>query len=150
MTEIRFVDDLAEFVSLVDLTDIAPVEVRAARLTGTVLPSEAELEAGNQIYRRIDDNSVEIRIVSTVVSEEARLTVDVLVRYEKLEPFDCSDLVLQEFTQRIGLLAGYPYVRETIADLSMRLRIPPVTLGIMRSGDIQFTPLSSADTKETP
>ena len=115
-----------------------------------MLPSEAELEAGNQIYRRIDDNSVEIRIVSTVVSEEARLTVDVLVRYEKLEPFDCSDLVLQEFTQRIGLLAGYPYVRETIADLSMRLRIPPVTLGIMRSGDIQFTPLSSADTKETP
>lgn len=142
----RLVEDAATIVELVELRDIVVVELRAARLEGTILPAPAEEEpASNRVLRRVDEKSIEIRLITTVVNDGARFSVDVLVQYVKTEEFEPSDDALQEFTRRVGLMAGYPYVREAIADLSTRLRMGSVTLDILRPNEIDFGPPNVVD-----
>lgn len=142
----RLVEDAATIVELVELRDIVVVELRAARLEGTILPVPAEEEpASNRVLRRVDEKSIEIRLIATVVNDGARFSVDVLVQYDKTEEFEPSDDALQEFTRRVGLMAGYPYVREAIADLSTRLRMGSVTLDILRPNEIDFGPPNMVD-----
>lgn len=138
----RVVTDVAELVNLVQLSDIFLVELRAARLEDTRLPTpEKEIPVANQIFQRTTESEIEIRLISTVENELARFSADVVVQYTKLEEFDATDDALQDFTRRVGLMAGYPYIREAISDLSTKLRTPTITMSIVRPDDIKFSPI---------
>ena len=126
--------DVAGIVDLVDLQDITFIELRAAHKVGLLVPASAEeIPAQNQILHRIDADSIDLRLVTTVENDDVRITIDVLVRYLKKHPFDASDEAVSEFVHRVGLMAGYPYVREAVASLSTKLGVEPITLGLLRA-----------------
>lgn len=136
----RVIDDVTELVELVKLKDIFFIELRAARREGTHLPApEHDVPVENLVLQRVTDSEIEVRLVSTVQNELAQFSADVMVQYSKLEEFDVTEHALQEFTRRVGLMAGYPYIREAISDLSTKLRTPTVTLSMVRPEGIKFS-----------
>lgn len=136
----RTLDSAADVIDLVELRDIAVIELRAAHRTGLLLPQPAEEPpATSQVLSRVDDDVIDIRLVSTVESEEVRVSVDLLVQYSKKVPFAATDEAMSEFVQRVGFMAGYPYVREAVASMSTKLNAGRITLKVLRAEDVHFS-----------
>ena len=142
MTKVALVDSASDIVERVDLKDIFFIELRAARLEGLLLPhSEADIPAENAVFHRMDGDTIEVRLVTTVVSDNARVSVDLMVQYSKLSPFEATPDAMTDFVQKVALMAGYPYLREAVSSLTSRLRVDTINMGILRASDVAFARL---------
>lgn len=137
----RVLNDAAAIVDLVELKDVATIELRAAHKVGLFLPQPTEEpRQENQLLQRVDDEAIDIRLVSTVETDEVRISVDLLVRYTKREPFAATDEAMNEFVHSVGFMAGYPYLREAVASMSAKLGVGRITLKMIRAGSVEFRP----------
>jgi len=75
----------------------------------------------------VDDVQQESEDVTTI---GFKLNALFAVEHEPLEPFTESELTA--FGQTTGQFALYPYAREFIADLTGRMGLPPLHIGVMR------------------
>jgi len=75
-----------------------------------------------------------------VLTDEGRFMADVASRYDYTEPLSVRDSVLEEFTARVGVMAVYPFVRESIHQTAARLRLPAPLLGLLRHDQVELTP----------
>lgn len=69
-----------------------------------------------------------------------RVVVDVAAEYEADEPFDLEQDAAFEFFNEVAVMQLYPYVRETIQSLCVRLFNRSFTLPVTQRGDIAFAP----------
>ncbi|WP_158711357.1 hypothetical protein [Streptomyces sp. NRRL S-1824] len=72
----------------------------------------------------------------------ADISVTIVVNFSVSEGREVSEAAFKTFGEDVGILAAYPYLRQNIQDLSSRIGLPPLTLGLMRRDD--SSPLSAA------
>ena len=138
MTELREVDDLTEAVSLLELNDVIFYELHGQRRDG--FDEELGLGEDNSgepqnwrmsIFTSDDENALAIRGQLSTETPELVIKVDASVIFGKREPFALTPEVVRAFIDNVALMTMFPYHREAVHDLTMRLG-HPVTLSLLR------------------
>jgi hypothetical protein len=107
---------------------------------------EERIKVQSAIRRR--RNAVDYRIEFVVNHDSGYLLADIGAFYDcdsSLDLENASGDVLIEFGDRIAVMALYPYLRQAIADLGLRVGVD-IMLPVLRRGDLSFAP--SAESEE--
>ena len=136
----RVVSSARDLLEYIDLQDIFFVELNATKRLGE---SDEELNIAptetNRVLQRVTDTEIDVRSINDVETGDAKYHVDVVVRYGLTEPLELTPEANQEFVERVAIMAAWPYVREAMADLSRKIRATPVTLGMLKDGQVRAT-----------
>jgi len=131
------VGDVQSLLGIVELRDIVFYEVSARRL-----PEPIDDEAGISLEVRVgfDERRVEVRLRGAHRSPLAEILVEAACLFEAAEAFIADPVVVQEFAEKVGVMAVYPYVREALTELAVKIRVPAPVMGLLRAGQVQLTP----------
>lgn len=136
----RPIADINELLELVSLDDVVFFEVSGRGRDGiddeTLAPKEPTAEI--DVLRRVGPKNIEVRCRAEIETPDARYAVDAAARYSIREAVALSPELVEEFADRVGVMTVYPYLRESVHGLAAKLRRGPVTLGLLRPGDIRL------------
>lgn len=138
-------------VTLAELADVVFYQVSAQRKevadeAVAQLESESEETADfpMQILVRHDETHLEVRVRGVSDRVDATYVLDVGARFTFAQPVEFEPPALQEFVERVGVMAVYPYIREGLHDLAAKLRLPAPLLKLIRGGQVQLQPSEEA------
>jgi hypothetical protein len=138
----RRVDSIEEVVSTIELRDVIFYKLLAERIEGTDAEQELDDEPASpaiHVAERHEATRIEVRCKLSFVWDGGRYEVDAAARYELAEPLEIPPAILQEFVKRVGVMAVYPYLRESLHLSSSKLRLEAPVLGLLKAGAIQLT-----------
>jgi hypothetical protein len=98
-----------------------------------------------EILLRSDDSRLEVRCRGTVVNVQGQLQVDVAVVYALPSASTVPEPLLREFAEKVGIMAVYPFLRESLVGIATKLRLPVPVLGILRQGSLTLGPPPGLD-----
>lgn len=137
-----------ELVGRTELKTIVLKECHAVRHSGET-PSHVKVSLESNMAAGQDRVDYMFKANCTLSSDTtedtpavADISVSIVVNFAISEGPQASESVLSAFGEEVGILAAYPYLRQNIQDLSSRIGLPALTLGLMRRGD--SSPLSAA------
>jgi hypothetical protein len=148
---IKYIDSAAEALQYADLSDIIYYEVSARRLepstpetsVSSVENSEKEGKAENiSILERHDELKMEVRCKLHINTSDVELIVDAASQFSFSEPIEMSASARADFVAKVGIMAVYPYLRESAHAVSSKLRVEPPLISLISSGDVSVTPVS--------
>ncbi|WP_020522853.1 hypothetical protein [Catelliglobosispora koreensis] len=155
--------DLSAFIEQAELTG-----VRLTSVFGAVKSEDPVTAVGMtqkirpQIRYRIDGFDckfdVDSRILDGDGEERARIAVHIVASFDV--PGDLRDIdggppqeLLTLFVQQVAYFVVFPYLRATIQDMSMKLGLGAITLGLLRADgnptNFTFAPLATASAAPT-
>lgn len=121
-----------------ELRGIEYYEISAKRAEGapsaTDGPDEAQLSI--TVQQRHDENSFGVRLVSKVAIELGTVTASVAGEYNLLNGHQPTVRALQLFTNEVGIMTVFPYLREAIATATARVFGQAMQLPIMQRGQV--------------
>ena len=148
MTEAaRLVANVEEVVDATELRDVVFYRVLAERVEDLDPQQPAENEQAApaiRVLERHDATHVEVRCSLTFVGDGGRYEVDAAARYELAEPLEIPPSIMREFVSRVGLMAVYPYLRESLHLSASKLRLEAPVMGLLKAGAIELTAESMA------
>ena len=133
----------AEFVGEMQIQAMSLAECSAVRHLATVPDGDFDLEIEPGF--RLEGNQVSFRFVAEChpTDEDGDTVADLRVVYiatfgghRELGEEDLQ--LIERYLNDVALMAVYPYVREGLQSLAQRLELPPLTLGILRRGEMAF------------
>jgi hypothetical protein len=86
-----------------------------------------------------DESQIEVRLDSTLATEDGEYAVDVSVTFVYDQPLEVSTGIQQEFVEKVGIMTVYPYLREAFTEAAAKLRLAIPTLGLIRAGQVHLT-----------
>jgi len=112
----------------------------------TLNPSPTELvdERRNDLVSfnataRLDEFELGVRCEIVANNDHGTFAVDGEVIFSMSEPIDDLDpALMREFTERIGVMALYPYLRSASAACAAQLALPAPCIPLLRAGDLQL------------
>lgn len=143
--------DLVEDVEILAITFL---EIAARRIEQGDEDTESDLDdaddEGDQIQpshllqtgHRKDDHGFRIRVRTEIPLKRGNVVSDIAVEYElsSLLASELSEELMLEFVNRVGVMALIPYLRQSVADVTQRVFGSPLTMPMIRAGDLQFGP----------
>jgi hypothetical protein len=150
MSDVQGTEEHFDIASLLDAGDL--VDVRLLAFNGAL---------NNEKDESLEDDAVETDVQVHVVNKTGVLQVTMDMNIKSSEAtyfvrgatqFHYSDSrtvpkdVARDFAERVGVMAIYPYIREALQSFSSRLNQPPVTLPLLRSGEVTLD--QNADTAD--
>lgn len=133
------VDSVDELVAIAELVDIVFFEVAGKRSASS--PAEDSDDSPDiDISVRTSSTGIDVRCVCRVSGGGGEYVCDAAARYDFGRPVEIRDPVLPEFVRRVGVMAVYPYLRESITASAAKLRLPPPLLRLLRPVDVHATP----------
>lgn len=131
---------LAQLVDAVELTAAFLIELHAIRVPEREVDLDG-LQIG--IAQEISFDAVVLSFRAQVEAADADLTAAVQMRYSFIDtsagPYTIPEPILREFIEKVGVMAGYPYLRQAIFGLASSLTIAPVVLGLLRPGMVSLS-----------
>lgn len=128
------VTDTHELLDLAELTDIVFYETGGRRN-----PDLEESPLSIQIALRREELGLEVRCRATVSGAGGEYVADASAVFTFQKPVEATDEVITEFVERVGVMAVYPYLRESITQSSAKLGLERPVLRLLRSGDVHLT-----------
>lgn len=144
-------------ITIEELVNTAELEgIRFFQLTATIadeshtsqeLAALEDVEFSPSFQMKIgvdsDTNQFLIRLKTTVESEIGTVIVDAGAEYSvdgsnELHVDDIPESLMLNFVNNVAVMHLTPYIRQSIADMSQRVFGNPVTLPIMRRGELSF------------
>ena len=141
--------DALDLLGVARLTGVQAYEVRGRR-TDPLPPEDVVKSAAPEVAIRVSDTSIEVRMKLEVATEEAKLFADMAVSYTLSKPCHVTLGVLEEFVDRVGVMALYPFVRESIFSTAARLRVKAPVLGLLLADAFHVGLLEMASDTTTP
>jgi len=147
MTEPRIITDLSEAASLLEFENVVVYEARGQRRDGgfeDLIEDTTNAEGKGQLRMDLlvqDGNEgLAIRAQCVTGSADAVVTYDAAVVYRKAEPMSMDTATTTAFITSVGLMTLYPFLREGVHQVSTRLGVTPIRLGLLRAGqaDVQL------------
>lgn len=145
MSENRLVEDVHELVQLLELTDCRCYEISGRRREETQGESREGLGqslANETVALEVkigsDDTHLEVRLRGSLDRLDVEITADVSCIFTAGEPFKTSTAVRTEFAEKVGVMAVYPYLREAVSDVALRLGAPVPLLSLLRPGQVKL------------
>lgn len=135
----QVVADAAELLGLGELVDVRILEFSAtlAEDDRSDLDDE-DVEHTLQVKISVRSGVLEAHLKADVRTKTADYSGVAATQFHFSSDIELSQEVAREFTERVAVMALYPYVRELVSDMSVKLRQAPVTLPLMRSGQTQM------------
>ena len=125
---------------LVQATELSGVRFR--HLSGTLNADSSE--AGPEphydltIERQLSETHFGVLCTVHFEAPDAEYTVTVECAYLRQTEQEIAETAMVEFIERVAIMTAFPFIRESLHDLSRRLGAGPVVLGLLRPGDIQL------------
>lgn len=147
------VESAADVVPHVQLRDIAFLEQSARRADGgfqdLTLP-EAEDESPTQfnLLMQRDEQQLTYRLAVRVITQSGEVKSDVAGRWELDENLSISDEVSLEFANKVAVFSLFPYIRESVHQLSSTVLRQPLLLPMIRQGEMEFSATGAEDKNE--
>jgi hypothetical protein len=138
----RSVGHVEEVVDAAELRDVVFYKILAERVEDTDPPQPADNESASpaiHVLERHDVTHIEVRCALSFVGEGGRYEVDAAARYELTEPLEIPPAIMREFVTRVGLMAVYPYLRESLHLSASKLRLKAPVMGLLKAGSIELT-----------
>jgi hypothetical protein len=123
--------DAAELLRYTELSEVRTYELRGRRVTAGTAS-----EPTPDIAVKVSETSLETRMRLEVTTESAVLFSDMAVVYSLSEPLELAQDVVREFVERVGIMAVFPFVRESVFATAARLTVTPPVLGLLRAGSL--------------
>lgn len=79
-----------------------------------------------------------VRLKTSVESPTHDTTVEVGAIYSIDPPSEIAESVRLEFANLVGIMALLPFVREAVADVTRRTTGHPVTMPMIKAGELRF------------
>lgn len=130
--ETRTYADVHELVAHAELTDVRFYEVAASRTDS----EEGRLSI--QVVSRVEPAEIEVRCQAAVDGGGAQYKVDAGAVFTLSPPGAVVPEIVREFTEKVGVMAVYPYVRSAVGNLGAQLGVDQPTLPLLRFGSIRL------------
>lgn len=105
-----------------------------------VVPQPDDIQPSYSLKTFIEPEVLGIRLLTQVTANVGKIEVDVAIAYRTPEPVQVSEAVLLDFANEVGIMALLPFVREAVADLSVRVFGNAILMPVMQRGGIHFEP----------
>ena len=131
--------ELEQLIARAELTDVRVTKSNVELFfDGALDDVEAELEVGAAFRRQPAAFSCKFSVVvplrTAAGKDIARFEIDVVSSFELDEaPGDLDDLI-PAFSANVGFFIAFPFIREALHSMSVRVGLPPLTLGLLRRG----------------
>lgn len=126
--------DLEGLVAAVQLESVTHEELSAKRIA-TADGQPSNLLSVNAT-RRPDRIEVVCGVDHTTVDAIYRVVTRAIFR--AADAFQVADPTMTAFVQQVGIMTVYPFLREAVRDLSVRVGAEPALLELIRPGQIQL------------
>lgn len=137
--EIRVVGSARDLLDVTTLADINYYQLVGERFSDDAPEStETDGPAPIQVLARSDDEHVEVRLRVEVRSADARFMADVGAAFELRERVEIPADVMQDFVERVGIMAAYPFVREAVHSLASRMRVEAPLLQLLQGNALKL------------
>jgi len=141
--QLRVVDSVQQLLDMAELEDVVYYGISAARRGES--SDLDQVSDSYELFVRNDGVRLEVRCRATVDTDEAQYVVDAASRFSLAEPVEITERAQQDFVQKIGLLAVWPYIRETISANAAKLRLAPMQVKLLRAEDVHITTRATED-----
>lgn len=135
--QLPVVDSVKQLLKMAELEDVVYYGISAERRGES--SDVDKVSDSYELFVRHDGVRLEVRCRATVDTDEAQYVVDAASRFLLAEPVEITERAQQEFVQKIGLLAVWPYIRETISANAAKLRLSPMQVKLLRADNIHIT-----------
>lgn len=144
------ISDLVHDVSLIDIAVLELSATRARKETGNEDLAEGfnsdeydvETDFSLKLANDLDsDKKFRVQVTTSIESTPGKIYIEMAADYslEALTTGEIdSDLIL-DFANRVAFMTLLPYIRQTVADISQRVFIQPLTMPIFKAGDLVFS-----------
>lgn len=120
-------------------------DIRFLELTGTLREDTREeldeeaIESSMSVKIGVQEGVIETRVRIEVATRGAEYAITAAAQFH-FQPSDLeiSESLGREFAEKVGVMAIYPYLRESLQTLAARLREPGLTLPLMRTGEVDL------------
>lgn len=128
----RQIDSVVDLLQLVEMS-----EVRTYRLSGERVADSEDREPAQSLTMLVggDAEHIECRVRMMLGTVAADLQADIGAVYTISEPVALTSEIVAEFTERVALMAVFPFLREAVFTTASRLGVPPPVLGLLRAGE---------------
>ncbi|WP_280436789.1 hypothetical protein [Nocardia carnea] len=121
-----------------DLVDHAELkDVRFYEIAGLRSKTE-ENQFSLQVISRVELAEIEIRCQTAVEGGGAQYKIDAGAVFAVDPPGIVSSEIVQEFAEKVGVMAVYPYARSAIGNLGAQLGVDRPTLPLLRAGKVHL------------
>lgn len=137
LRDVRFFKISAE---LIESEDEHPDDSQSADGDQTGAEDEGtEISVNLGLRTRQDGPAIGVRIEFTASHETWRIFLDVSAEFEARESLVASEEARVDFANKVGVMVLYPYIRETVSNLTQKIVGTSVVLPTIRQGDISFS-----------
>lgn len=146
--------DLMRLVQSVNLQHISQLELSAKRASASVEPDADEVVQPLHtlgLNPRDDGAAFMVRLATVIESSAGRIVSEVAVEYS-VDGFtmdSVSERVLLEFANNVAIMTAIPFVRQSIADITLRVFGSPLLMPVMQRGDLEFDETDAATPEVT-
>ncbi|MEW1921053.1 hypothetical protein [Pseudarthrobacter oxydans] len=151
---IASLESAAEIVPHVSLQDISFLEESVRRADGGfegIKLSDGEDDAPTEFNLLVhkDLESLRFRLSVHVATDRGEIRTDMAGHWKLDQEYDVSDAAALEFGNKVAVFALFPYVRESVHRLSLRVLQKPLLLPIIRQGEMDFTAAGTSTAHES-
>ena len=140
MSEIPDADlaNVRELIENCELRSIECYEILARRHDATKIDGSEERDGqfSVTVQQRSDDESFGVRLVGTANMSIGEATASIAGEYDLLNGCRPSQRTLQLFTNEVGVMTVFPYLREAISTATSRVFGEPLLLPTVERGQI--------------
>ncbi|MBM7767377.1 hypothetical protein [Glutamicibacter nicotianae] len=144
--------DIHLFVEDVSLLDIVILELSAVRsnkeqgndeLAKGFIDGEYNVETDFSMSMARDTESnkkFRIQVTTDIISDPGKIYVETAAEYalNDLNIDDIDESLMLDFANRVALMTLLPFIRQSVADVSQRVFIQPLTMPIFKAGELAF------------
>lgn len=134
--ELRTVIDVRELLHMAELTDIVYFEVCARRAED----DQPEPGFSMNVKTRVEGNTLEVRCRAIAGGDGGEYLTDASAVFTLAEPIDVPAETAREFAEKVGVMAVYPYIRESMTQSGAKLGLNRPVLPLLRAGDVKLDP----------
>ncbi|WP_024286605.1 hypothetical protein [Cellulomonas sp. KRMCY2] len=147
--DVRQIKDVVELLQASELSEIRYYQIAGVRVERP--DGEPVRETGQDLKVQVggDANGLETRVLMTVSTEEANLAAEVGALYSFEEPLEIPQPVIAEFIEKVGVMAVFPFLRESVFTTATRLGVPAPVIGLLRAGELHVEAPDSEASEST-
>ncbi|MGB2951297.1 MAG: hypothetical protein WBB62_16745 [Rhodococcus sp. (in: high G+C Gram-positive bacteria)] len=138
-TGVVAVTDVKQLLNSAELTDIVFYETRACRVVDDAPEADGSAQGFSmQIMLRVESQLLEVRCKAQAEGLGGQYVSDASAVFSLSEPSDIDEDTVRIFAEKVGVMAVYPYIRESITQGGARLGLERPILPLLRAGDVKL------------
>jgi len=131
--------ELEALAASAELTDVRVTKCNVELFRdGPLDDVEAELDVTAAYRRRSDGFTCKYSVAAPLSTKAgtaiAKFDVDVIVSFDLDQAPGDLDQLIPPFSANVGFFVAFPFIREALHGMSVRIGLPPLTLGLLRRG----------------